>query len=114
MTKEELEGFNAIRRARERQKMLEQRARAIKAAVYAVFGIILVLLILGMSEQKEREYTEGTYTVMTGDTLWSIAEEYCPSDMDKRDYIDKLRADNSVGSVIHAGDILNIRMYDKE
>ena len=28
-----------------------------------------------------------TYTIHTGDTLWTIAESYAPADMDPREYI---------------------------
>ena len=42
-------------------------------------------------------------TVMSGDTLWSLAEEYAPN-QDPRDFIDKLVALNNLSdSVISAG-----------
>lgn len=35
-----------------------------------------------------------TYTIHTGDTLWTIAESYAPADMDPREYIYILEANN--------------------
>jgi hypothetical protein len=55
-----------------------------------------------------------TYVVRMGDTLWSIADEFCPAEMDKRDYIDDLRIRNRLaGSVIHAGQEIEIWRYAK-
>lgn len=36
---------------------------------------------------SEKEVSTQTYMVSPGDTLWSIATEYCPKNIDKRDYI---------------------------
>lgn len=35
-----------------------------------------------------------TYTIHSGDTLWSIAEDYAPADMDLREYIYVLEQNN--------------------
>lgn len=35
-----------------------------------------------------------TYTIHSGDTLWSIAEDYAPAEMDPREYIYILEANN--------------------
>ena len=38
-----------------------------------------------------------TYTIHTGDTLWTIAESYAPADMDPREYIYIIQQNNPGG-----------------
>ncbi|MCH5186312.1 MAG: LysM peptidoglycan-binding domain-containing protein [Oscillospiraceae bacterium] len=55
--------------------------------------IVLSAVLCGCAKPEVK--TE-TYTVSSGDTLWSIASEYCPSNMDKRDYISELIKLNNI------------------
>lgn len=55
-----------------------------------------------------------TYIAHAGDTLWSIAGEYCPVDMDKRDYIDDIVTRNQLDSaVLQVGQEIEIWKYEK-
>ncbi|WP_068775597.1 LysM peptidoglycan-binding domain-containing protein [Paenibacillus sp. FJAT-26967] len=51
-----------------------------------------------------------TLVVMSGDTLWNIAAEYAPDEMDTRAYLLKLCKLNKLqsASVLHAGDVLEL------
>lgn len=64
--------------------------------------------------KSDREYTETTVAVHSGDTLWSIAEEYCPDDMDKREYVRHIMTDNECCADIRIGDVLTVRCYNEK
>lgn len=52
-----------------------------------------------------------TVTVKEGDKLWNICEEYCPKDMDIREYISKIEALNGINADIQAGQKINVIIY---
>ena len=70
-------------------------------------------LRLAGAGKVQSEYSEETVTVQSGDTLWGIADAYCPDDMDKREYIREIEADNDCTSVIRPGNVLTVRVYEK-
>lgn len=100
-----------IARAKHRQELSERREKRI-----AICGIIVIIGIvaslLSSAEFAKRDYTETTVIVSTGDTLWTIAKEYCPNDMDIRRYINHIQKDNDCTADIHNGDILTVRCYE--
>lgn len=50
--------------------------------------------------------------VSQGDTLWEIAVDYKPKDMDTRDYIHRIKKMNQLKtSEIEAGDVLSLPIY---
>ncbi len=52
-----------------------------------------------------QEYVE--FAVQPGDTLWQIARNHSPANMDIREYIYQIQEINNVkNSVIHPGDVL--------
>ena len=87
-------------------------------AIAAIAAI--ALLLAGMTAQlsslprgKPPDATEvivtDTYYVHAGDTLWSIASEYCPADMDKRNYIDDIQTRNRLDSAaLYVGQELEV------
>ena len=101
-----------VERAKRLQKRNERRADILTACgIIAAVAVIAVLL--AGAGRAEREYSEETVTVRSGDTLWGIADAYCPEDMDKRDYVHMLEVDNECTSAIKAGDVLTVRVYEK-
>ena len=101
-----------VERAKRLQKRNERRADILTACgIIAAVAVIAVLL--AGAGRAEREYSEETVTVQSGDTLWGIAGAYCPEDMDKREYIRVIEADNECTSAIKAGDVLTVRKYEK-
>ncbi len=100
-----------IRRAQLRQRKNERKARVVTACIVCA-AVVLVALLLAGAWRAEREYSEDVVIVRSGDTLWGLAEMYCPNDMDKRDYVRTLQSDNDCGAVIRAGDVLTVRVYD--
>ena len=99
-----------IERAQRLQRRNERRADILTACGIIAAVAVLAVLLAGAG-RAEREYSEETVTVRSGDTLWGIADAYCPEDMDKREYIRAIEADNECMSAIKAGDILTVRRY---
>ena len=101
-----------VERAQRLQRRNERRAN-ILTACGIIAAVALLAVLLAGAGRAEREYSEETVTVRSGDTLWGIAEQYCPDDMDKRDYVHMLEVDNGCTSAIKAGDVLTVRVYEK-
>lgn len=90
----------------------------IKSRVRFTIFIVLMLLItatatsavLGFSNANgmaEKQYVE--VQVKAGDTLWSIADEYMPNDMDRRESVHIIsQTNNTSASQLSPGQILNI------
>ncbi|MBQ9885835.1 MAG: LysM peptidoglycan-binding domain-containing protein [Lachnospiraceae bacterium] len=50
--------------------------------------------------------------IEAGDTLWTIAEEYCPSSHDIHDYIETVKSINDIkNNTIKAGDYIIVTVY---
>ena len=101
-----------VERAKQLQKRNERRANTLTACGIIAAVAVAAVLLAGAGK-AEREYTEEVVMVQSGDTLWGISELYCPEDMDKREYIHAIEADNDCGAVIRPGDALTVRVYEK-
>ena len=99
-----------VERAKRLQKRNERRAD-ILTACGIIAAVAVAAVLLAGAGRAEREYSEEFITVQSGDTLWGIAGAYCPEDMDKREYVHMLEADNECGSDIRVGDVLTVRRY---
>lgn len=75
--------------------------------------IYLALFDISESSFCSEEWTEKVYCVESGDTLWDIAEDYCPENVDIRDYIDAVEERNGIDSMLYAGQELIIFEYNK-
>lgn len=65
---------------------------------------VAALLVIAYNSKSHHEFTENSYYVAPGDTLWDIATIYCPDDMDKREYIAEIEKLNEMKSArIYAG-----------
>ena len=93
-------------------KIVNKRRFAMSSAVMLAI-IVVALLLSGGKADKPQTYVEDTVVVHKGDTLWGIANMYCPEYMDKREYIRAIEADNECGSDIRVGDVLTVRIYEK-
>ena len=100
-----------VERAQRLQRRNERRADILTAC--GIIAAVAVIAVLLAGAGKPREYSEETVTVRSGDTLWGIADAYCPDDMDKREYIRAIEADNECGADIRVGDVLTVRRYEK-
>ena len=101
-----------VERAKRLQERNERRAD-ILTACGIIAAVAVAAVLLAGAGRAEREYSEETVTVRSGDTLWDIAGAYCPEDMDKREYVHMLEVDNECGADIRVGDVLTVRRYEK-
>lgn len=89
---------------------------------FKIAGVVVIAVMLcAMAAEygtrkrpREAVVVTDTYVVMAGDTLWSIADEFCPEGVDKREYIDDLRVHNRIDSAaIYPGQEIEIWRYEK-
>jgi len=75
--------------------------------ILAAVIVIVSILLLNHAFQSTMdaiEWHEQTYQVKDGDTLWAISGKYCPDSVDRREWIDEIRALNHLsGSTVHEG-----------
>jgi hypothetical protein len=70
-------------------------------AILMLIIAIIVTVAFVSCHKEDVEWNTFEYTVSPGETMWEIAEEYCPEGMDKREYIYKVEKINN----INAGDL---------
>ena len=68
----------------------------------------VLLIAIGISCKADVQTKQVTYIVQPNDTLWQIADEYCPKNMDKREYIFNLKKHNGLGDYIQPYDHIEI------
>lgn len=69
----------------------------------------LVLALVGGSTMDRVEWREETYRVQSGDSLWIISREYCPDNVDRREWIDAVQTRNGLtSSFIYPGQRLTV------
>ena len=114
---------------RNRAKRKREREVARKRVLLFMTATILFVLIGGVvigntfssaQVNAEESYEEYKYyksiVVESGDTLWSIATEYCTNySVDMQEYIDDIKEINRLNSnEIHQGQHLLVMYYDSE
>lgn len=76
---------------------------------------IIVTTMFASCHKKDVNWNETSYTVSIGETLWDIAEEYCPNDMDCREYIYEVKKLNNMEtSELVAGQTITVLVTEKE
>lgn len=84
---------------------------------FGAFMILIALIIVAVllfakvleSTTDQIEWYEETYIVRRGDTLWEIADQYCPANVDKREWIYEVKCLNGLeDSSIYPGQRLRV------
>lgn len=76
--------------------------------IVAILCFVLIFLILACC-RTEVQTAPVEYVVKSGDTLWSIADEYAPESMSKGEYIFNIKHKNALKtSDIYPGMVLEI------
>lgn len=80
--------------------------------VFAILATAITAVIIKANHTEKMTMTKQNYTqikVAPGDTLWSIADEYMPQDMDRRQSVYIIsQVNNTSASELCAGQILSI------
>lgn len=76
--------------------------------VLAILAIVLLCLAWG-STMDRVDWTEETYRVKSGDSLWTLSGKYCPDNVDRREWIEEVQKLNGLtSSFIYAGQRLTV------
>ena len=75
--------------------------------------LLLLILILSLAMKKEEPAPKEieSYTIQSGETLWSIGTEYRPKDMSIQEYIYRLETHNGITADIQAGQTIEILIF---
>ena len=84
--------------------------------IIIIIGIIVWITLAIFEVNRDKEYTGCfNYTVLAGDTLWSIASKYCPDDVNIQAYILELKLLNKKEySDVQVGEVLLIPINEEE
>lgn len=90
-------------------KFLESNTITVILLVALVVASVLVLNYALQPTMDGIEWREETYRVQAGDSLWAIAGDYCPEGVDRREWVDEIRALNGLpDSIIYPGQTLTV------
>ena len=74
-----------------------------------ISALVLVIgVAAGFRYADKPEMEEVTYTVEIGDTLWGLAEDYCPNEMDPREWTYEVKKLNSINGCLIPGTEIKI------
>ena len=103
-----------------RKQVAKQKMMLLLVTVFIItVGSIVFGSIFSSANNPERNFTQHKYyksiVIEDGDSLWSIAEDYCHQYDDTRAYVDELKELNALSSeTIHEGQRLLVICYDTE
>ena len=103
---------------KKRKQIAKRRMILLLAALFVItLGSVVFGTIFSKAKNPTADITQYKYyksiTIERGDSLWSIAEEYCTGDT--REYVDELKQLNSLTSdTIYEGQHLLVAYYDTE
>lgn len=80
----------------------------------AILIFLLIVALYGCTRQEPKLQDVQEHTVISGETLWSIAKAYCPSNMSIQEYVYKLRELNNCDDcLIYPNEVLQILIYEE-
>ena len=84
-------------------------------AMGAAIVTFSVLILRAHPAMGEIEWQQAAHQVQAGDSLWSIAHEYCPKQADRRGWIKKVQVLNDLhDDTIHPGQWITVLKPAKE
>ena len=103
-----------------------RRYITVPSTILAIAAICMIVIALNLTmstktDAHERDPHAGEYKyyksieIQSGDTLWSIAQEYAPDDMTTKEYVDHLKAINGLsGDNITSGCHIIVSYYSED
>lgn len=90
----------------------KERFYTVIITILAIIFLILIAVLAVQELNKEHEVERiESYTITSGETLWSIGTEYRPNDMSIQEYIYNIREYNNIGSIIYPGQTIQLLIY---
>lgn len=90
-------------------KYLENPVAALLLVVAIAIACGLIVIKALQPSTDRAEWQEVDYLVKSGDSLWGVAGNYCPRDVDRRDWIREVRELNDLhDSTIYPGQIITV------
>lgn len=87
----------------------QENLTAALVLVILLIGCIVLLVIAIQPTMNKVEWEEEIYIVKSGDTLWEIADLYCPDIVDKREWVEEVKELNGLyNSTVHPGQKLTV------
>lgn len=90
-------------------KLLSNPVIAMLLLVVLIATSILVLNLATRPTMERVVWQEDTYRVKSGDSLWAISGQYCPDNVDRREWIEEVQSLNGLtSSFIYPGQKLTV------
>lgn len=88
-----------------KNKAKKRRLKIVRTATLLVLCIMIMAVTVFQGSVASGEIREPkTVVVVPGDTLWTLAGQYAPRGMDRRDYLDEVfKANGLVSSIVYPG-----------
>ena len=95
-----------------KKKLKGRRVVVIVICIFVLsFSIFQSTMVVKASEDKHISYR--SIEIKVGDTLWKIAEENCPCNIDIEEYLEEIKETNDITmDYIVQGNYLLIPVYD--
>jgi hypothetical protein len=93
----------------------KQRRIIMKKTLVLILIAASLICVACVNRKPKYDWNEFSYIVSDGETLWSIAEEYCPEDMDCCEYIYEIKKLNKMEkSNIITGQTITLLTIEEE
>lgn len=90
-------------------KFFESNTVTVILLIALIIASVLALNYAFQPTMDRLVWAETTYRVTAGDSLWMISADYCPDGVDRREWIEEVRALNDLSdSTIHPGQTLTV------
>lgn len=95
-------------------KLLESNLFVVTVLIVLAIISVLILNFACQTTMERVEWEEEVYRVQSGDTLWALSRDYCPENVDRREWIEEIQSLNGLtSSFIYPGQNLTVLAQKK-